>query len=210
MRESGFTHRALGHLRSAVILAAFVADQGGGSHHRLKFQNVDRVRTLADRVARRGGVWWLEKHMRPRLQMVVLALVAGLLAGGLALPDMALAANGSTTGSVNMRTGPGVSYPRIAVIPRGAAVTIRGCVRDSRWCDVSWRGWNGWVSARYLAWIRYSQPIYRPGYPPLWGGPVILFHFDTYNDRWYRDRPWYRQRHWHPKKKKRVIRRRRR
>ena len=78
--------------------------------------------------------------MRPRLFMVLMALCLGLLAGGLALPDTALAASGYTTGSVNMRTGPGVSYPRIAVIPRGAAVTIRGCVRDHRWCDVSWRG----------------------------------------------------------------------
>jgi len=147
--------------------------------------------------------------MRPRLIMVLMTLCAGLLVGGLALPDTALAANGYTTGAVNMRTGPGVSYPRIAVIPRGAAVTIRGCVRDHRWCDVSWRGWRGWVSARYLVWTRYRRPIYRPGYPPLWGGPIIVFRFERYHDRWYRDRPWYRQRHWHPRKKKRVVRRRR-
>ena len=146
--------------------------------------------------------------MRPRLLMVVLALAASFLAGCLALPDSALAANGYTTGSVNMRTGPGVNYPRIAVIPRGAGVTIRGCVRDHRWCDVSWRGWRGWVSARYLVWTRYRRPIYRPGHPPLWGGPIIQFRFERYHDRWYRDRPYYRKRHWHPKKsKKRVIRR---
>jgi len=107
-----------------------------------------------------------------------------------------------------MRTGPGVNYPRIAVIPRGAAVTIRGCVRNHRWCDVAWRGWRGWVSARYLVWTRYRRPIYRPGYPPLWGGPIIVFHFDRYHDRWYRDRPWYKKRHWHPDRRRRVIRRR--
>ena len=145
--------------------------------------------------------------MRPRLQMVVLALAASLLAGGLTLADSAQAANGYTTGDVNMRTGPGVNYPRIAVIPRGAAVTIRGCVRNHRWCDVSWRGWRGWVSARYLAWTRYRRPIYRPGYPPLWGGPIIQFRFERYHDRWYRGRPYYRKRHWHPDRRRRVIRR---
>ena len=119
--------------------------------------------------------------MRPRLFMVLMTLCAGLLATGLALPDTALAANGYTTGHVNMRTGPGVNYPRIAVIPRCAGVTIRGCVRDSRWCDVDWRGW---VSARYLVWTRYRRPIYRPGYPPLWGGPIIQFRFERYHDRW--------------------------
>jgi uncharacterized protein YraI len=139
--------------------------------------------------------------------MVVLALAAGLLAGALALPDMALAANGYTNGNVNMRTGPGVNYPRIATIPRGAGVTIRGCVRNHRWCDVAWRGWRGWVSARYLVWTRYRRPIYRPGYPPLWGGPIIQFRFERYHDRWYRDRPWHRKRHWHPKRKKRVVHR---
>lgn len=146
--------------------------------------------------------------MRPRLQMVVLALVAGLLAIGLTLPDTARAADGYTTGNVNMRTGPGVNYPRIAVIPRGADVTIRGCVRNHRWCDVAWRGWRGWVSARYLVWTRYRRPIYRPGYPPLWGGPIIQFRFERYHDRWYRDRPWYRNRGWQPDRR-RAIRRNR-
>jgi uncharacterized protein YraI len=81
--------------------------------------------------------------MGPRLLMVVLALAAGLLAAGLALSaglfaaglalsDTALAANGYTIGDVNMRTGPGINYPRIAIIPRGARVTIRGCVRNHR------------------------------------------------------------------------------
>ena len=147
--------------------------------------------------------------MGPRLLMVVLALAAGLLAGGLALSDTALAANGYTTGNVNMRTGPGINYPRIAVIARGARVTIRGCVRNHRWCDVTWRGWRGWVSALYLVRTRYRRPIYRPGYPPLWGGPIIQFRFERYHERWYRDRPYYKKRHWHPRRKKQAVRRNR-
>ncbi len=145
--------------------------------------------------------------MKPRLQMVVLAVVAGLLVTGLAMPERAFAANGYATTDVNMRSGPGVGYPRIVVIPRDAAVTIRGCLDSRRWCDVSWAGWRGWVSARYLVWARYERPIYRPGYPPLWGGPIIQFRFDLYHDRWYRDRPWYRKRHWHPDRRRPVIRR---
>ncbi len=124
-----------------------------------------------------------------------LSLLLGLLAA-----TSAHAANGYTTGNVNMRAGPGVSYARIVVIPVRSAVAIENCTQAARWCLVRWRGYRGWVSGRYL---RFSQPRSRIIAPP----PYVIFDFG------YRSRVW-RGRHdrWHgvrplPKKKKRVIRR---
>ena len=117
----------------------------------------------------------------------MLVLVAGML-----LPTSALAANSITTGNVNMRTGPSTAYSVIVTIPRNARVTVYGCVRAFRWCDVRWAGWRGWVSSRYLA-ARgyYGRPAHVWG--PVIGVPIIVFRFDDYNDRHYRGKKWYKK-----------------
>jgi hypothetical protein len=65
-----------------------------------------------------------------------------------ALSPPALAAPGVAKGSVNLRTGPGTSYARIATIPAGAPVEILRC---SRWCELVYAGRRGWASASYIA-----------------------------------------------------------
>jgi uncharacterized protein YraI len=118
---------------------------------------------------------------------------------GLFFAASAFAANGYATANVNMRTGPGVYYPRITVIAAGSAVSIYDCTHGHRWCSVGWRGYRGWVSGRYLRFIGYRPRIYAP--------PDIYFDFDFREPRW-RDRHdrWHKARPY-PRRKKRIIRR---
>lgn len=81
----------------------------------------------------------------------------------LAATTVANAATAVTAATINMRTGPSVSYPVITAIPRGAVVEVYACLRSRPWCDVVWDGWRGWVSARYL---RYTGGSYR--YTPIY------------------------------------------
>lgn len=111
-----------------------------------------------------------------------LTFAAGLLAG-LVAPAIALAAY--TTGSVNVRTGPGTNYYVITTAPPGAWVGVHRCVAN--WCDVSVVGVRGWMSAAYIGdgpqpyyapQPRYVPPpyAYRPAPPP----PV---YYDPYTYR---------------------------
>jgi len=59
------------------------------------------------------------------------------------------AAHARTTANVNMRASPGVSYPIVDVVPRGALVNARYCISNG-WCRVTWRGNKGWINERYL------------------------------------------------------------
>lgn len=113
-----------------------------------------------------------------------LTLAATAFAAFVAVPAVANAAPGYTTGAVNLRTGPSTSYSRITTIPAGARIDIGRC---SGWCQVSYRGYHGWVAGSYVAHARYDRR-------------------DRYDrdDRWYRDRygrydrRWDRDRRWWP------------
>ncbi|MHA6641808.1 SH3 domain-containing protein [Mesorhizobium sp. A623] len=128
--------------------------------------------------------------MRSKIIAVAFALLFGISA-----PSLAKAANGYATGNVNMRSGPGTEYGRIATIPAGAGITIRGCLSGYNWCDVSFAGRRGWASSNYL------QAVYQNRRRPLiFVGPRIRLPIITYH----RPRPPYlkphrpRPPHWKP------------
>lgn len=58
---------------------------------------------------------------------------------------------------LNMRQGPSLDAPVVGAIPDGTGgIPISECIYESEvrsWCQVSYRGRNGWVSTRYF--IRY-------------------------------------------------------
>lgn len=126
----------------------------------------------------------------------VLAAVA--IAMGLGLAGVAHAEPGFVNGGVNVRAGPGVDFPRVTTLARGALVDIRGCIEGRQWCDVSFRGGRGWVSARYL---NMDVGGRRAG---LWDNrtrvqlPTLAWNLNTYWDENYsnsdfnRDRARYR------------------
>jgi uncharacterized protein YraI len=123
--------------------------------------------------------------------------VATLFFGLFALPAAALAAPGYTTARVHMRSGPGVGYPAVATIPARGHVDIHGCLEDRDWCDVTWRGYRGWVSARYLNYFYRGHYVYLPEYWDTIDVPIVGFVLGTYWHEHYRGRSWYRRRtHW--------------
>ena len=127
-------------------------------------------------------------------------LAVGALIAGLLLPVQAMAAYEAwTRADLNLRVGPDVSYGIIDVIPYGEPVAVIGCLDGIEWCDVDWYGLRGWVSAYYLA--QPGTSVYLPQIYTRIGLPIIVFSFDNYHDRYYRDRPWYKKRYgrWHGK-----------
>jgi len=59
------------------------------------------------------------------------------------------AAGAYVTAGVNLRTGPGMSYSRHLVIPKGSSVTILGY--SGNWVQVSYAGYVGYVYTTYVA-----------------------------------------------------------
>jgi uncharacterized protein YraI len=85
------------------------------------------------------------------LAALVLAFV------GLAtFPISASAATAYTTGTLNVRSGPGPGYARIATLPAGYRVTVFGC--EGSWCSIRAAGIRGWASSNYLDRV-YARPI---------------------------------------------------
>ena len=63
--------------------------------------------------------------MMPRLVAIIAAIVMGMAS--------AQAEPAFSTADVNMRAGPDVEFPPVAVIPEGEPVYIKGCLRDESW-----------------------------------------------------------------------------
>jgi len=113
-----------------------------------------------------------------------LTFAAAALAAAVVLPAAAHAAY--TTGSVNLRSGPGTSYARLTTVPAGAYVDVYDC---ASWCRVSWNGYEGWISGSYVD-AGYTPRSERPrAYAPR-------YSYRDRDDRWdrYWDGPRYRER----------------
>jgi len=116
----------------------------------------------------------------------------------IAASSMAAAATGWVERDLNLRTGPGTSYPKILAMPVGARVEVYSC---TSWCEISYAGHHGWASARYI-----SMGGFRPGpagfeRPPM--PPVIDWHlgrrpwWDERHHAWYDGRRWWHRNRWH-------------
>jgi uncharacterized protein YraI len=120
--------------------------------------------------------------------LAVATVIAGLL-----LPSQAMAQyEAYTRVDLNLRVGPDTGYGVIDVIPYGDPVHVIGCLNGVEWCDVEWYGLRGWVAAYYL--VQPGTSVYLPQVYAQIGLPIIVFSFDSYHDRYYRDRPWYKKR----------------
>lgn len=93
--------------------------------------------------------------MKPKLTLA--AAFAAIVISSTAV----LAHPGVTTGTVNMRIGPGTQHPIVVAIPVSQSITIVGCLPGSAWCDVVWAGYRGWVSASYI-YYRLLGPHHLP------------------------------------------------
>lgn len=119
-----------------------------------------------------------------------LAATALMLAGVMVLPAVAMAANAFTTGTVNVRSGPGTNYARIATLPAGTSVDVRRC--EVNWCNILRSGLRGWVSANFLS--GYSGPSYRP--PVVIVPPPIVVRPPHHRPPHWNQPPSHRPPHW--------------
>lgn len=111
-------------------------------------------------------------------------------------PNWAEAYQAVTTSPVNVRTGAGTAYARLATLPRGASVWVDACRLG--WCAVNAGSVTGWVSARYLSGATggansYRAPsVYRPPVPP-YVPPVVVprkdYHYYGYGKQHQFQRP---------------------
>ena len=127
--------------------------------------------------------------MKSALKMA--ACTAALI---VAAPAAALAQNAIMIDDAAMRAGPGSDFPRVAYIPEGARVNLRGCVRGFSWCDISWRGDRGWVNASNIGYRWNDRRVIVNEWGPRIGLPIISFSVQDYWSRHYRQRPWWSQR----------------
>jgi len=104
---------------------------------------------------------------------------------------------------LNLRTGPSTRHQVVRVLRGGSPVRVNACTQGPAWCDVTYRGSRGWVSARYLDFGRRTHFRTRDHRPPVVprsgvviGTPVITFQFGTgryYDDHHRYDRRDYRR-----------------
>ncbi|AQS41350.1 MAG: SH3 type 3 domain-containing protein [Candidatus Tokpelaia hoelldobleri] len=111
-----------------------------------------------------------------------LLVLGSMVLGGVA----AQAADAISTGSVNMRSGPGTRYAVRTAIPARAPLQVAGC--RGNWCQVNFQGRIGWVSAGYLA-FRDGRAAAAPRYAPAPQTSIVIGGFwgpGYYNRRHYR------------------------
>jgi len=121
-------------------------------------------------------------------------LLHAFIAAAVLVPAAAAADPAVTTQSVNMRAGPGVSYPVVAYLAPNLSVDVAGCVAGYQWCDVIAGPNRGWVYAAYLSSYYNNAPIALSSGAPYIGIPLITFSIGSYWDSYYRGRPWWNDR----------------
>lgn len=83
------------------------------------------------------------------------------------VPAETLAASQArTTANLNLRKGPSTSNAVIAVIPKGAIVTILSSTRKNAFYNVRWSGRTGWSHSAYLRAVSAPSPSTDPNGPP--------------------------------------------
>lgn len=102
-------------------------------------------------------------------------LGAAVIAATLFTPAIASAATAYVSASVNVRSGPGSNYGRLAALPAGATVNAGSC--RNGWCQIYNGSSVGWVSARYVRFGSYSGPAYAAP-----SSTTVIVNNDGYGD----------------------------
>ena len=102
-----------------------------------------------------------------------------------------------TSQEANLRAGPAIDYPVVALLPAGASILVEGCLSDYQWCDVVFGPDRGWLYAGNIVYPYQGTAVPVLTYGALIGIGIVAFNLGNYWDRHYRARPWYWQRqHW--------------
>jgi uncharacterized protein YraI len=82
---------------------------------------------------------------------------------------------GTATTSLNIRTGPGPDQPIIGRMRSNQSAMILGCVEGSFWCQVQFRGLQGWAYSRYMALNSTSGTIVVTQPADIRGVPYVTY-----------------------------------
>lgn len=110
-----------------------------------------------------------------------------LLAASAVLLSATAASAAVTESAVNMRSGPGTQYDVITTLPGGARFDVSSC--NGGWCQGSYRGTTGFVSASYLDLggdapgpVVVAPPAYDDDYyddPGYYAGPGYFGYYNS-------------------------------
>jgi uncharacterized protein YraI len=78
---------------------------------------------------------------------------------------------------LNVRSGPGVNYDRIATLPLGTSVSVTGSNTDQSWWQVDVSGTIGWVSAPYVTQTGVCSNVIVP---PIPASPTVAAGAPTF------------------------------
>lgn len=126
--------------------------------------------------------------------MKSLKLVVGLTVALAALPGISQAQLAYAAKQVNLRAGPGMEYPVVAILLAGVPVTVQGCVADYRWCDVEAGPSRGWVYGGNIVYPYQGSNVPVISYGAMIGIGILAYSVTSYWDQHYIGRPWYPQR----------------
>ncbi len=99
-----------------------------------------------------------------------------IVAATLFTPAIASAATAYVSASVNVRSGPGANYGRLATLPAGIAVNAGSC--RNGWCQIYNGNSVGFVSARYVRFGSYNSTYAAPP------NTTVIVSNDGYDNGW--------------------------
>lgn len=117
--------------------------------------------------------------------LVVLAVVTA------GITSASAASVAVSTANVNLRAGPGTSYPAVTVVPQGSRIVTHGCVADYAWCDVAYGPHRGWMSASYIQVVYQGGPVVLSAAVAPVVGVTVVTYDRVYWDTHYVTQPWY-------------------
>lgn len=85
---------------------------------------------------------------------------------------------GTATTDLNLRSGPGPEQPVIGLIKARHKAQVLGCVEGSLWCQVKYRGKQGWAYSQYMALQAGGGRIVvrEPANVAVAGVPVVTYN----------------------------------
>jgi uncharacterized protein YraI len=104
------------------------------------------------------------------------AISIAALAAATALSGSASAATvASATTALNIRSGPGPQYSVIGMIDTRGRAQMLGCIQDSLWCQVEYRGKQGWAYSKYLTTQTAGRPLVIADHRAQIGVPAVTY-----------------------------------
>ena len=105
-------------------------------------------------------------------KFLVSAAAGALLAmSGAAMAQTAVTA----TTDLNIRSGPGPQYPVVGAISIDGQATLNGCLENSKWCQVSFNGVQGWSYSDYLIADNSGVEVVVTERPAEMSVPVVTY-----------------------------------